>query len=201
MTVGLPGAPDLAAARESAGLLGMTVALEALSIEETVAARARWSERSAGLPRARSEAILGLALAIARAPVGPVLCGQGVDELFLGYAHFEGLDPQSAEARSRSDLKQLVETDAPIVGRIAADLDRPLVAPFLHDEFTVAALEVPIDRRLPSPRRKELFRRWAVHRGLPSPIADRPKRAIQFGARTERTAPRTGGRPRSPSPP
>ncbi|HTW77087.1 MAG TPA: asparagine synthase-related protein [Thermoplasmata archaeon] len=194
VTVGLPGAPDLASARESAQAMGLRTRLEELTGGEVEAARSRWAPLLLGLPRARASAILTLGIALARAPAGTVLCGQGADELFLGYAHFEGLDAIQAGARSDADLTTLRTVDQPIVDRIGQDLGRRIAVPYLDEGFVSAALALPIELRLPRPTRKAFFRRWAVHRGLPPGVAGRPKRAAQFGTRVDRLMPRSEDR-------
>ncbi len=134
--------------------------------------------------------LVAFALAVERSPPGPVLCGQGADELFLGYAHFRGLDVVAAAERSEADLKQLLERDWPVSQRIAERLGRSVVAPYLHPEFVRAARAIPIELRRPDPTPKGFFRQWALRRGLPPAIATRPKRALQFGSGIDRLLPR-----------
>jgi asparagine synthase (glutamine-hydrolysing) len=134
--------------------------------------------------------LVAFALALARAPPGIVLCGQGADELFLGYAHFRGLSREAATARADSDLRQLVGRDWPRTQQIAQEMGRSVAAPFLHPDFVRAARSVPIESRLPHPVPKGFFRAWAAHRGVPEKIAGRPKRAVQFGSGVDRLIPR-----------
>jgi asparagine synthase (glutamine-hydrolysing) len=143
---------------------------------------------------------LAIAIAIERAPDPTLLCGQGADELFLGYAHFRGLDPGAAEQRAAEDLQRLVNEDWPATQALAVRLGRRIEAPFLHPSFLDAANAIPLERRMPTESTKAFWRRWVVRRGLPEELAARPKKAIQYGSGVDRWL-RTmvsGRRPGSP---
>ncbi|MFY9717583.1 MAG: asparagine synthase-related protein [Thermoplasmata archaeon] len=185
-TVGLAGSSDLASAERAARAIGLPWTGTELSTEDLVAALERGAPDFGDMPVRRRCIFLALEAAIEHAPVGELLCGQGADELFLGYAHFRGLDPSEATARSLSDLAQLREIDWPLTVRIARRLGRRAHAPFLDPGFVGAALGLPIADRLPGDRPKALWRAWAIERGVPAEIADRPKRAMQFGTGIDR---------------
>ena len=188
-TIGGRGSPDLTAARDSAALLGGSwVPSEVTEAEIRVVAGQVQPEIS-DLPRTGRSVLIALATAIGRASPGAVLCGQGADELFLGYAHFRGLGAADAASRSETDLRQLLERDWPRSQRIADRMGRTLVAPYLHPRFVEAARSIPVEHRLAHPTPKWFFRAWARHRGLPAAIAGRPKRALQFGSGVDRWVP------------
>jgi asparagine synthase (glutamine-hydrolysing) len=186
VTVGLRGAPDLAAARSSASVLALPWAGTVLGDAELERLLAALSHELGGMAPSRAAIFLALAAAVAAAPAGPVLCGQGADELFLGYRHFEGLDPPSAEARAQEDLERLQREDWPRSERIATSLGRELHAPFLNPGVVRAATAVPIALRLPRPEPKAYLRAWSESRGLPPEIARRPKKALQYGSGVDR---------------
>src|SRR5271170_2767310 len=185
-TVGTRDSPDLRVAEESAVLLGdrwVPAEIEAAEVRE---AAERIRRDTDDLSRTARSVLVAFSIALAHAPPGPILCGQGADELFLGYAHFAGLDAPSAEARSDSDLRQLLERDWPRSQRVADRLGRSIAAPYLDPGFMAAALAVPVEHRLPRPVPKAFFREWAMRRGLPPTIANRPKRALQYGSGIDR---------------
>jgi asparagine synthase (glutamine-hydrolysing) len=192
LTVGIDGAADLAAARSGAAVLGLPVRLVEVTPGEVREVQDRFATITADLPPVRRAAALALGVGLARAETGPVLCGQGADELFLGYAHFAGLTAAAAGGRSESDLRVLTDIDGPCAARIARSLGHDLVTPYLEPEFVRAALGVPVELRMPAPVPKALFRRWARHRGLPAAVADRPKRALQYGSGIARVLARHG---------
>jgi asparagine synthase (glutamine-hydrolysing) len=199
LTIGVPGANDLAAARDGAAHLGLHVRIVEVDPTEVAEVARRWAPMLDEVSPVQRSVLVAFAVALGHTPPGPVLCGQGADELFLGYAHYRGLGPLEADTRSAADLGRLIDEDGPRVDRIAAELGRTLASPYLAPEFIAAATAIPIEARMPTDRPKDLFRRWAAHRGLPPGVADRPKRAMQYGsgiarllARTENPSPSAG---------
>ncbi len=181
LTVGLRGSTDLAAGASAADTLGLRWTGRELTETELRRLRARIEPELLGAAPAMRPVFLGLAAAMELAPPGPVLCGQGVDELFLGYAHYRGLGAAEAGARASDDLARLERDDWPRSVRIAGLLGREPVAPYLDAGFVAAACAIPVGDRLPHPEPKRRFRQWAAARGLPHEIAARPKRALQYG--------------------
>lgn len=193
LTAGTRGSPDLAAAEEVARQIGMPWSAAIVGPVDVREAAREVQESVGPLGRTDLSVQTAFSLAVGRAPSGSLVCGQGVDELFLGYAHFRGLGEAPALRRSEADLEKLVEVDWPRSQRIAALHRRNVRAPYLDDRFVAAARAIPIAWRLPVPNPKAYFRAWAVHRGLPQALAQRPKRALQFGSGVERAL-RNGGR-------
>jgi len=185
-TVGRPESPDLRAARSASALLGLLWNGTALSDSDLRRTASRWAREFEPVAPSRRSIFLALALAIERAPPGAILCGQGPDELFLGYAHFRGLDLEATRRRAADDLERLLREDWPRTVDLARKAGREIAAPFLHPEFVHAALEIPLEERLPRSRPKGLWRDWARHRGVPEEIAERPKRALQYGSGIDR---------------
>jgi asparagine synthase (glutamine-hydrolysing) len=186
VTVGVRGSADLRNAESAASALSLAWAPVEIPPEE-IATTVAWAGPDVeDLGRVPRGVLVSLAIALRHAPTPQVICGQGADELFLGYAHFRGLSTSEATTRAASDLRQLIERDWPRSERIAARAGRTLVAPYLDAEFVAAAEAVPLAARLPLPEPKHWFREWARHRGLPKEIADRPKRAFQFGSGFDR---------------
>jgi asparagine synthase (glutamine-hydrolysing) len=185
-TIGVAGSADLGAAEDSARWLGLpwsptrVTARDVRSVTETVAAEV------AGVRGVQRSVLLAVATAVAHASPGAILCGQGADELFLGYAHFRNLDTAETERRAEEDLERLLRDDWPRSLRVAHRLGRELAAPYLDPGFLAAARSIPIALRRPSPEPKAFFRSWAQRRGLPEPVARRPKRALQFGSGIDR---------------
>ena len=180
-TLGRAGAPDLLAGRAAAEQLGLPWEGLLIGEQELGEVEARFAGELEDLPDVSRTVLLALALAIDRAGPTTLVCGQGVDELFLGYAHYRGLSANEAERRSLEDLERLHRTDWPRTLRIAEKAGKSLVAPYLSGDFERCALQVPIDRRLPRDLPKRFLREWALERGLPAKLAYRPKKALQYG--------------------
>ena len=185
-TVGTVGAEDLALARSSASALGLRWVGTTVGADDVRDVALELGDLLLSVPAGRRTIFLALAIAIARAPPGTLVCGQGADELFLGYAHFRGLGPEELTARADADLRQLTSVDWPLTVEIARRWGRTIQAPFLDPRFIAAASAIPIGQRGPNPEVKGLWRAWARSRGLPEPLASRPKRALQFGSGIDR---------------
>ncbi len=181
-TLGREGSPDLRAGRAAAERLGLPWQSLHVGMEDVRTAEARFGEELAGIPSVSRTVLLTLAVAIDEASPPRLVCGQGVDELFLGYAHYRLLGEAEAERRSRDDLSRLHETDWPRTQRIAEKAGKEIVAPYLYRTFEENARLIPIDLRLPRDLPKRFFREWAIERGLPPELADRPKKAMQYGS-------------------
>lgn len=188
VTIGVPGALDLSQAGEAAGLLGLpwrptTVqAADVRAAKEEVARLLgqKFPGRSfGGMPL---EVQTGLALGLRASSYATVLCGQGADELFLGYAHFLPLREQALLHRYREDLRRLVEEDLPASHVLAGAAGHQLVAPYLDPAFVERVERVPLELRRPARVPKGLLRVVGHRLGLPGKLADRPKKALQYGS-------------------
>jgi asparagine synthase (glutamine-hydrolysing) len=180
-TLGREGSPDLGAGRAGAERLGLAWQALPVDPDHLKIVTSRFEKELAGASAVARTVLVSLALAIEQAEPDLLVCGQGADELFLGYAHYRGLDGPEAERRSRDDLGRLRESDWPRTQRIAEKVGKTILAPYLSPAFEEAALRVPIALRLPGDRPKRFFREWAIERGLPAELADRPKKALQYG--------------------
>lgn len=181
-TLGRERSPDLLAGRTGAERLGLPWQGLRADVEEVRDAEGRFSEELAGVPPVSRTVLLSLSIAIHLAPSPRLVCGQGVDELFLGYAHYRNLGGAEAERRSREDLSRLREIDLPRTRRIAEKAGKEVIAPYLSPAFEDGARRVPVDLRLPGDLPKRFFREWAMTRGLPAELALRPKKAVQYGS-------------------
>jgi asparagine synthase (glutamine-hydrolysing) len=201
VTIGLPGASDLGAARLAAQEMGLRWTPSEISPDEVAASYRAVEPELRDVPVALQSVFVALDLAIDHVgSTGPVLCGQGADELFLGYAHYRGLSASDAAALAETDLARLRVDDWPRTQRIAARRRRTLVAPYLDSGWIAAAQNVPIEARQPRAEAKELFRSLAIYRGVPESIARRPKRAMQYGSGVDRALRQNGFAPRGNQP-
>ena len=194
-TVGQEKSPDVLAGRRAAESLGLPWNGMIVGPAEVHDAEERFAPDLEGaLPVVRS-VLVSLALAFELASPARLVCGQGVDELFLGYSHYQTLDEDGAARRSDSDLRRLRDDDWPRTVRIARRAGKEVVAPFLAEAFESAARRVPIALRLPGNAPKQFFREWAMARGLPAALALRPKKAIQYGSGIDALRRRRGSGP------
>ncbi len=185
-TIGEPASHDLAAGREIGALLGLPWTGHDLDEGEVRGVDREMEDLLGDLRPIDRDVQLSLVLATRHAPPGPILCGQGVDELFGGYARYEGLTHEEAARMSAQDVARLIGTDWPRTLRLAEREGRTLAAPYLDSGFLSTVQQIPSDLRFPAGPRKAAFRSWARHRGLPESVVSRPKRAMQYGSGVER---------------
>jgi asparagine synthase (glutamine-hydrolysing) len=187
VTVGVGDAPDLRAAEGAAGWLDLPWRGYRLARSEVDLARRRWAREIDGLTEPARSVAVALALALERSDSEWVLCGQGADELFCGYAHFAALSDEARASRARADLDRLERDDWPRARRMAGRLGRVLGSPYLDPDFRDRVLALPPEsHRDPNGLRKPVLRALALTLGLPEPLARRPKRALQYGSGVRR---------------
>ncbi len=110
-----------------------------------------------------------------------ILAGQGADELFGGYARYEGLVGEALSHAMEEDLGRLLRETLPREHRMARLCGRELMLPYCHAEVLEAVLPIEPDHRK-GPGRKGLLRDVAAHLKLPDGIVKRQKKAAQYGS-------------------
>jgi asparagine synthase (glutamine-hydrolysing) len=194
-TFGLAGSADVRSAASSAPLVGLPWHSTTAGPEEVRRVAAEVIDWVGPLTATELAVETSLALAMQRAAPGTIVCGQGIDELFFGYAHYRGIPTEAAVGRGEEDLARLLTRVWPREREIARRLDRTLVAPYLDGRFVDAARAIPPAERLTGDPAKAVFRAWARHRGLPEELVNRPKKALQYGSGVARLLRKRGERP------
>jgi asparagine synthetase B (glutamine-hydrolysing) len=193
--LGMESAPDLAAAREGAGALGLAL-LETVLTPDRVLADLEGPLKELGEMDEPARSVrLAFALAMDASDTAGIACGQGADELFGGYAHFRGLTVPQATERRRLDLGIALRSEWPWALQRATATHRQLHAPFLDPEVVRCIVYAPASTTLRAEPPKGWLRQAAREHGLSSILADRPKRALQYGSRVRSALPRRGARP------
>jgi asparagine synthase (glutamine-hydrolysing) len=181
VAVGMPGSHDLSAAETAGTLLGIPVVSHELAVGEVERTAVELRACHPSLSRGSLSVQVGLAAALAHARHPRVLCGQGADELFFGYSHFLSLGGAELKIRADSDLERLTGVDLPISRSIAQRYSKDLRAPYLAPSFVRAVRGSGLLSYEPVTRPKGLLRDLAGTMGLPPPLVERPKKALQYG--------------------
>lgn len=182
LTVSLPQGGDLLRAAASAKAMGLTHRAVLLREAEVLsAAQGIRREGPQDLSLNDLSVQTGMALALKAASHETVLCGQGADELFLGYAHSRRLEGQALGERAEADLTKLLRRDFPFTQRLASTLGRSVASPYLDPTFREGVAKVPWADRTHDGESKPLLRELAAGTGLPAEIVQAPKRAFQYG--------------------
>jgi asparagine synthase (glutamine-hydrolysing) len=181
-TVGVPGCRDSRAAQEGAELLGLPWISHEIGEEEIRDWRIQFRSELEGLREPRYSVAIAFGLALKKASARLLICGQGADELFLGYAHYRGKSISARRALREEDLDRLLRHDWPLAQRIARTYGRTVVAPFLDAALIDLVLRLPDSSVEEFPETKPLLRAWARAEGLVESLAGRPKVALQYGS-------------------
>jgi asparagine synthase (glutamine-hydrolysing) len=188
LTLGVGEAPDVAAAEGGAAELRFPLRLISLS---TASVRERLREGAPGLSLSTREPnrSVRLALLLGLEAAGPttVVCGQGADELFGGYAHFRGLSAQEAAARRELDLRNVLDVEWPWFEDVARGIGSQVASPYLDASVLEIVTRIPVERSVAALPPKAWLREVARAHGLSPALADRPKRAFQYGSGVARS--------------
>lgn len=109
--------------------------------------------------------------------------GLGSEELFAGYKRHE--DASDKHEECWAGLKSMFNRDLLRDSAISNHLNIEFYTPFLDKELISFAMNIPIEYKINDSMKKIIIRESAMFLGLPEKFAFRPKRAAQYGARTD----------------
>lgn len=177
-TAGFLGSTDLTNSRDSA-------AMASVSLHEVVLGDAdilRYREIISRIDRKVTNFELGyeivLAAVLDNVDEVEVVTGQGADEIFYGYRKL--LD--NPEMDNSLYLERLMSRTIPREKKIAEHFHKKLLTPYLNKEIFDFAASLGRDHNIEGDRNKAVLRNAAKLLGVPEKIAERPKKAAQYGS-------------------
>jgi asparagine synthase (glutamine-hydrolysing) len=203
-TAGFEGSKDLESAVKAAETLGLPAKIRVLGVEEAeglveksvyACERFRLLDVSVTLP------LHAAAEEAKKEGFNVFFLGQGFDELFAGYARY----PRIAGERGWKALADSLFKDVACLAEesferewaSASSLGVRFELPASDLELTLEALRLPPrfkTSRFEDPLRKKVLRRAALRLGLPSTLALKPKKAVQFGSGTVKVSKALAGK-------
>ncbi|ELZ00958.1 asparagine synthase C-terminal domain-containing protein [Natrialba asiatica] len=185
--VGFPDSHDIAAARSAADAMDRdltVVELDPADLERAVPAVARATGRTNAMDVQIALPLYLVGERVAADGFDALAVGQGADELFGGYEKVVRLDHRVAAETTRGAVREQILSlpdQLPRDVRAIEATGLEPVAPLLHDDVVSAALWLPDELLADEETRKRGFRAVAANY-LPDAVADRDKKAVQYGS-------------------
>lgn len=177
IAVGVRGSHDLEAAKSAAKLINLDLTIKEMS-DADILSEASTLQKKLKLTQFEVGFMLPFWMVAKNARNSTLMCGQGADEVFGGYARFR-------EAKNHSDLdketKDLLEIIPKREKEITKVFGLELSCPYLSKEVIEASKLYSHEQHI-GLKGKEKLRESAIKLGLPSEIANRKKKAAQYGS-------------------
>jgi len=195
VSVGLPGSPELSSVETFAQQLDLPITVETFSSDslEEYVRRVLWLIEEPNLMKVSVAVPLHwAAMVAARRGCSVMLCGQGSDELYGGYAKYARiLGSEGRGALVKQLYRSVIESS-----QVNYERDDQACAPFgveLRTPFSdldVIRFSLTVPSKFKVKEESDVTRKWvlrevAKHLGLPDEITWRRKKAIQHGTGVE----------------
>ena len=177
IAVGVKGSHDLEAAKSAAKLINLDLTIKEINKSDIIS-EASILQKKLKLTQFEVGFMLPFWIAAKNAKHSTLMCGQGADEVFGGYARFR-------EPKNHPDLDKetnnLLEIIPKRENEIAKMFGLELSCPYLSKEVIDASKDYSQEQHI-GLNGKEKLRESAVKLGLPAEIANRKKKAAQYGS-------------------
>ena len=181
IAVGIPDSYDLKAAKSAADLVGMK--LETIEIQPIeMVAEGNEMQKQLDLTNIEVEFMLPFWIAAKNATNPILMCGQGADELFGGYARFR---KEQAKNNLKKEVGDLLERIPEREKKITEFFGLELACPYLEENVITIAEKFSEEERIGEVG-KETLRKLALKFNLPKEIVDRKKKAAQYGSGSQK---------------
>lgn len=189
--VGLEGQREMERAKDSAETLELPLTMQTYTVGdvEKVLSKILWLMEEPDVMKVGVAVPFYWAAEVAgKLGFHVLLAGQGADELFGGYHRYLHEYAMGGAEKVREamfhDTAMSYETNFQRDEAVCAYHKVDLRLPFVDAEVVRFALSLPVDLKIESADdklRKRVLRQAAKNLGIPASIADKPKKAVQFG--------------------
>ncbi len=111
-----------------------------------------------------------------------IFAGSGADELFGGYHRYKAIDLKKLNEDCYSDLLKIYEKNCYRDDVITMNNTLELRVPFLDKEVVALALRIAPEWKIKDGQEKYILRQLAQKLGIPKTLAERKKKAAQYGS-------------------
>ncbi|MHC3129208.1 MAG: asparagine synthetase B [Candidatus Bathyarchaeota archaeon] len=190
VSVGLEGQREVMFAEEAAEALGLPLHLQTYPVselEETLAEALWLIEEPHVINACIAVPFYWLAETASKLGYPVLLAGQGADELFGGYqrylTEYGGSGAEAVEQKMFHDVENAYRANFQRDNQVCSFSGVELRLPFIDRDVVDFALRLPLRLKLNSVEdrlRKRVLRRVASNLEIPSFMADKPKKAVQY---------------------
>ncbi len=111
-----------------------------------------------------------------------IFAGSGADEIFGGYHRYKSTQIKRLNKDCYSDLLKIYEKNCYRDDVLTMNNNLELRVPFLDKEVIALGLRIPAELKIKNGEEKYILREMAISMGIPKEIAERKKKAAQYGS-------------------
>jgi asparagine synthase (glutamine-hydrolysing) len=111
-----------------------------------------------------------------------IICGQGADELFLGYKKYLKLNKNNLKRLANRDFNNLIKIGKKENEKTVRYFKKKIIFPYLYRETVFFSKKIPYNFKIREKLRKYILRKVSEKLKLGKKISYREKKAAQYGS-------------------
>jgi len=189
--VGLKNSEDLAYAKKTAKKLKLNLKTKQLNLKEakkiikqTAKILSKQKNQNLAVNIGVGSVLYSVIKLAKKDKINLLFSGLGSEEIFAGYQRHK--ESKNINKECWKGLKNMWKRDLIRDYTISNELKIKLATPFLDREVIKTAMQISVKQKLTKTQNKIILREIARELGLPKEIAQRKKRAAQYGSRFDK---------------